>query len=98
MDGDLEVLAEFAGRDLEKRRYEPLFNFIEVDKPAWIIGLADYVSMDDGTGIVHTAPAFGQDDYSLGMKYDLPFIQPVDAEGKFIAAVTPRRVCLETSG
>ncbi len=89
LDGDLEVLAEFAGRDLEKRRYEPLFSFIEVDKPAWIIGLADYVSMDDGTGIVHTAPAFGQDDYSLGMKYDLPFIQPVDAEGKFIAAVTP---------
>ncbi|MCB5225154.1 MAG: isoleucine--tRNA ligase [Candidatus Cloacimonadaceae bacterium] len=89
LDGEAEILAEFTGRDLEKRRYEPLFNFIKVDKPAWIIGLADYVSMDDGTGIVHTAPAFGQDDYSLGMKYDLPFIQPVDAEGKFLPEVTP---------
>ena len=89
LDCETEILAEFTGRDLEKRRYEPLFNFIKVDKPAWIIGLADYVSMDDGTGIVHTAPAFGQDDYSLGMKYDLPFIQPVDAEGKFLPEVTP---------
>lgn len=86
---DVEVLAEYLGKELERRPYEPLFTFVEADKPAWYIGLADYVTMSDGTGIVHTAPAFGQDDYSLGRKYDLPFIQPVDAEGKFIAAVTP---------
>ncbi len=86
---DVEILAEYLGKDLERRPYQPLFTFVEADKPAWYIGLADYVSMSDGTGIVHTAPAFGHDDYALGRKYDLPFIQPVDAEGKFTDAVTP---------
>lgn len=89
LDGDHEIIAEFTGSTLERRPYEPLFTFMPVEKQAWYIGLADYVSMSDGTGIVHTAPAFGQDDYSLGVKYDLPFVQPVDAEGKFVAAVTP---------
>ncbi len=89
LEGEYEILSEFPGRKLERRRYQPLFNFIEVDKPAWYVGLADYVSMDDGTGIVHTAPAFGQDDYALGLKYDLPFIQPVDAEGKFNHLIEP---------
>lgn len=86
---EVEVLAEYLGKELERRPYQPLFTFVETDKPAWYIGLADYVSMSDGTGIVHTAPAFGQDDYSLGRKYDLPFVQPVDAEGKFTSVVTP---------
>ncbi len=86
---EVEIINEFPGRDLERKAYEPLFTFVEVDKAAWYIGLADYVTMSDGTGIVHTAPAFGQDDYSLGRKYDLPFVQPVDGEGKFISAVTP---------
>ncbi len=86
---NLPVLAEIQGSELEKRPYQPLFTFVPVDKPAWFIGLADYVTMTDGTGIVHTAPAFGQDDYSLGRRYDLPFVQPVDNEGKFIDLVTP---------
>ncbi len=86
---EVEIVSEFAGKELEKRRYEPLFTFVPTDKAAWFVGLADYVSMSDGTGIVHTAPAFGQDDYSLGRKYDLPFINPVDAEGKFNALITP---------
>ncbi len=89
LDGEYEILAEFPGRDLERRPYQPLFTFVQTDKPAWYIGLAEYVSMDDGTGIVHTAPAFGQDDYALGLKYDLPFIQPVDSEGKFNSEITP---------
>jgi isoleucyl-tRNA synthetase len=89
LEGDYQVLEEFAGSALERRPYEPLFTFIGVDKPAWYVGLADYGSMSDGTGIVHTAPAFGQDDYALGRKYDLPFIQPVDGAGKFIAAIAP---------
>jgi isoleucyl-tRNA synthetase len=89
LEGEYEIVAEFPGRDLERRKYQPLFTFVEVDKPAWYIGLADYVSMDDGTGIVHTAPAFGADDYSLGLKYGLPFVQPVDAEGKFNHLVEP---------
>ncbi|MDY0151735.1 MAG: isoleucine--tRNA ligase [Candidatus Cloacimonas sp.] len=86
---EFEFVAECLGRDLERRPYEPLFTFVEADKPAWYIGLADYVTMSDGTGIVHTAPAFGQDDYTLGRKYDLPFIQPVNAEGKFCDLVVP---------
>lgn len=89
LEGEYELLSEFPGKDLERRKYKPLFTFVEADKPAWYVGLADYVSMSDGTGIVHTAPAFGADDYTLGRKYDLPFIQPVDSEGKFTSAVTP---------
>ncbi|MDP2172924.1 MAG: isoleucine--tRNA ligase [Candidatus Cloacimonadaceae bacterium] len=89
LEGDYQIIREFPGSELELRPYQPLFTFVETDKNAWYVCLADYVSMSDGTGIVHTAPAFGQDDYSLGLKYDLPFIQPVDSEGKFIAAVTP---------
>ena len=89
LEGEYEILREFPGRELERRRYQPLFSFIKPEKPAWYVGLADYVSMDDGTGIVHTAPAFGADDYALGLKYDLPFIQPVDAEGKFNHLIEP---------
>ncbi|MDD3103715.1 MAG: isoleucine--tRNA ligase, partial [Candidatus Cloacimonetes bacterium] len=88
LDGEYEIIAEMKGRDLEHRPYEPLFSYVPVDKAAWFLACADYVSMSDGTGVVHTAPAFGADDYSLGVKYDLPFVNPVDAEGKFMPIVT----------
>lgn len=89
LEGEYEILEEFVGKDLERRPYEPLFTFVPVDKPAWFIGCADYVLMTDGTGIVHTAPAFGAEDYTLGVKYDLPFVNPVDGEGKFEEIVEP---------
>nr|MDK2850205.1 isoleucyl-tRNA synthetase [Candidatus Cloacimonadota bacterium] len=89
LDGEYEILEEMIGKDLEYKSYEPLFRFVPVDKKAWFIGVADYVSMSDGTGVVHTAPAFGADDYALGVRYDLPFINPVDGEGKFSELVTP---------
>jgi isoleucyl-tRNA synthetase len=89
LDGEYEILSEMLGKELEHKSYEPLFSFVPVDKKAWIIGVADYVSMSDGTGVVHTAPAFGADDYSLGVRYDLPFVNPVDSEGKFNELVTP---------
>lgn len=89
LDEETKIISEMQGRELEGRCYQPLFNFVSVDKPAWYICLGDYVTMSEGTGIVHTAPAFGQDDYSLALKYDLPFVQPVDSEGKFTEAVTP---------
>jgi isoleucyl-tRNA synthetase len=89
LDGEYEIIEEFAGKTLEKREYEPLFRFVEPEQKAWYVGLADYVTMEDGTGIVHTAPAFGQDDFNLAMKYDLPFVQPVNSEGKFTEVVTP---------
>ena len=89
LDGEYEIVDEFHGSKLEKRTYEPLFRFVEPEQKAWYVGLADYVTMEDGTGIVHTAPAFGQDDFNLAMKYDLPFVQPVNGEGKFTEVVTP---------
>lgn len=89
LDGEYEILETFTGKDLEYREYEQLFKFVGSDKKAWYIVTADYVSMEDGTGIVHTAPAFGQDDYATGQRYGLPVIQPVNGEGRFTAEVTP---------
>ncbi len=88
IDGEYEEIEEYVGNELEYKEYEPLFSFVKPETKAWFVGLADYVTMGDGTGIVHTAPAFGQDDYNLGRKYNLPVIQPVDGAGKFTEQVT----------
>lgn len=85
LEGDFEVLEEMKGQDLEYIEYEQLMPFVEVPagKKAFFVTLADYVTTEDGTGIVHTAPAFGEDDYNTGRKYDLPVLQPVDENGKY---------------
>jgi isoleucyl-tRNA synthetase len=88
LDGDYEIIEEYTGKELEYREYEQLFPFVVPEEKAFFIGCADYVTMGDGTGVVHTAPAFGQDDYNLGTKYGLPFIQPVDGSGCFTDAIT----------
>ena len=88
LEDEYEIVQEYVGQDLENLEYDQLFPFVKVEKRAFYIGLADYVTMGDGTGVVHTAPAFGQDDYDLGKKYDLPVIQPVDGAGKFTEEVT----------
>ena len=80
---EYEVLEEMKGKDLEHIEYEQLMPFVETDKKAFFVTLGDYVTTEDGTGIVHTAPAFGEDDYNLGRKYNLPVLQPVDETGKF---------------
>lgn len=80
-----EVLEEMKGKDLEYIEYEQLMPFIETDKKAFFVTVADYVTTDDGTGIVHTAPGFGEDDYNTGKRYDLPVLRPVDEEGKYTA-------------
>ena len=80
---EYQILDGFSGKDLEKTEYEPLFDYAKPDKKAWYIILADFVTMDDGTGIVHIAPAFGEDDYNIGLKYDLPVIQLVKMDGTF---------------
>ena len=82
------IVEEYKGSDLKNIEYEQLFPFVIPDKKAFYVVLGDYVTMEDGTGIVHTAPAFGEDDYKTGKKYDLPFIQPVNEEGKFTKEVT----------
>ncbi|MCG4565668.1 isoleucine--tRNA ligase [Anaerosalibacter bizertensis] len=83
-EGEYEVIEEMKGKDLEYMEYEQLIPFIKADKKAFFITVADYVTTEDGTGIVHSAPAFGEDDYNTGLKYDLPVLNPVSEEGKFL--------------
>ena len=82
--GNYEILEEMQGKELEYLEYEQLMPFIKVDKKAFYITVNDYATDEDGTGIVHTAPAFGEDDYNTGRKYGLPVPNPVDEEGKFM--------------
>jgi isoleucyl-tRNA synthetase len=79
-----EIIEELKGVDLEHVEYEQLMPFVQPDKKAFFVTLADFVTTEDGTGIVHIAPAFGEDDYQVGRKYDLPVLQPVNEEGKYI--------------
>ncbi|MCD4819897.1 MAG: isoleucine--tRNA ligase [Candidatus Cloacimonetes bacterium] len=88
IDGDYEIVEKYLGKELEYKEYDQLFPFVIPKKKAFFVALADYVTMDDGTGIVHTAPAFGQDDYALGQKYDFPVIQPVNGAGEFTKEIT----------
>ena len=80
---DFKILERYTGKDLEYMEYEQLMPFLEVSKKAFFVTVADYVTMEDGTGIVHIAPAFGQDDYEVGKKYDLPVLNPVGEDGKY---------------
>ena len=81
--GNYEVMDEMKGKELEYVEYEQLMPFIKPDKKAFFVTCADYVTIEDGTGIVHTAPAFGEDDYNTGRRYDLPVVNPVDEQGKY---------------
>lgn len=85
------ILETFPGSELQGMKYERLFDYVAVppDKNAFYVTLGDFVSLEDGSGIVHMAPAFGADDYEMSRKYDLPLLQPVDGEGKFTSEVTP---------
>jgi isoleucyl-tRNA synthetase len=83
---ELEVLATVAGRDLEKTRYRRPLDLIEVPDAHFVI-LADYVTVEDGTGLVHQAPAFGADDLATCRRYDLPVVNPVNADGTFEAGI-----------
>lgn len=88
LEGDYEIIDEYSGKELLGKTYEPLFTFFESDKKVHYTVAGDFVSTEDGTGIVHIAPAFGEDDYKIGQQYDLPVLQPVDASGKFIEEVS----------
>lgn len=86
---DYEILGEFKGKELEGIEYEQLLPYVkDVKKKAWYVALGDFVTTEDGSGIVHIAPAFGEDDYQLSRKYDLPVVQPVDKSGKFTPEIT----------
>jgi len=83
-----KVIAELKGRDLEGLDYEPLFTYMHPTKKCWYVTSGSFVSTEDGTGIVHIAPAFGADDYEIAKKYDLPMLQPVARNGCFTAEVS----------
>ncbi len=90
-----EVLEEMKGKDLEFVEYEQLMPFVKPEKKAFFVTCADYVTIEDGTGIVHTAPAFGEDDYQTGRRYDLPVVNPVDEEGKYTETPWAGRFVME---
>ena len=91
---DVEILATYKGKDLEYKAYEPLFPYADEtiqkqNKKAHFVTCDPYVTLTDGTGVVHIAPAFGEDDANVGRNYDLPFVQLVDGAGNMIGAGAP---------
>jgi isoleucyl-tRNA synthetase len=83
--GEYETLETYTGKDLEGKEYQPLWAFVSPKEKAWFVTCDEYVTLTDGTGVVHIAPAFGEDDAKVGKKYGLPFVQLVDAAGKMTA-------------
>ncbi len=88
IDGIYTIEETYIGTDLEYKEYEPLFHYATPDKKAYYVTCDNYVTLTDGTGVVHIAPAFGEDDANVGRKYDLPFVQLVDAKGEMKPEVT----------
>ncbi len=89
-ENSYEILERYVGTDLEYKEYEPLFDCVKPicekqGKKGHYVTCDNYVTMTDGTGIVHIAPAFGEDDAQVGRKYDLPFVQLVDGKGEMTA-------------
>src|SRR6516164_829526 len=84
-----QVVQSMRGRDLIGQEYARWFSFIPVDKKAWYVIGGEFVTTTDGTGIVHMAPAYGEDDYQASLKHNLPMIQALDARGQFTDAVPP---------
>jgi len=85
LDGEYEILSKIKGQDIIGTEYEQIFNYLDLKKSEYPNALtvvsADFVTTSDGTGIVHIAPAFGEDDYQMSKKYNLPFVQPVTPNG-----------------
>ncbi len=87
LDGEYKILHRFKGKELFGTVYEQIFDYLKIDREkypnALTVLIGDFVSTEDGSGIVHLAPAFGQDDYDMSKKYNLPFLQPVTPGGRF---------------
>ncbi len=84
-EGTYTVLDVKKGKDYEYTRYMPLFDFAHPEGDCYYVTNADYVTLTDGTGIVHIAPAFGEEDANVGRRYNLPLLQLVGEDGKFVA-------------
>ncbi len=85
----VKIVETFKGKALRGKQYQPLFTFVPPDKPAHYVAMADFVTTEDGTGLVHIAPAFGADDMQLANDQDLPVIMTVAPNGTFITDVRP---------
>ena len=83
IEAEYEIVETYKGKDLEHTEYEPLFDYADIDRKAYYVTCDNYVTLSDGTGVVHIAPAFGEDDSRIGRNYDLPFVQLVDGKGEF---------------
>lgn len=88
LDGEYTILERIKGSALAGTEYERIFDYHPVDKKAFYVIEADFVTVADGTGIVHIAPAYGEDDYQISKKYSLPAIHPVNKSGEFGQEVT----------
>jgi isoleucyl-tRNA synthetase len=89
LDGECEVLGRMKGAELVGSSYEPLFDFFIGEEGAFQVVAGDFVSLEDGTGIVHIAPAFGEDDYKLHLSEGVPILQPVTPSGTFEDRIGP---------
>ena len=88
---EIKVVEHFKGKKLKGTKYNPLFTFMPLEKPAHYVVMGDFVTTEDGTGLVHIAPAFGADDLEVSKKYDLPVLITVGPDGGFLPQVTPWR-------
>ncbi len=84
-----KIIKTFKGKQLKGKHYQPLYTFMPVEKDAHYVIMADFVTIEDGTGLVHIAPAFGEDDMQMSIEYDLPILMTVNDAGRFISAVRP---------
>lgn len=89
LEGDYQIEQKLKGKDLLGMDYEPLFSgsLDPGDKKAWFVGKADFVTTEDGTGVVHTAAMYGEDDFNFGLEYNLPLVHTVDENGNFKSSV-----------
>ncbi len=85
----VRILSEFKGKKLFKKKYQPLFTYIPTEKEAYYVVLGEHVTAEDGTGLVHTAPAYGAEDMVMANEYDLPVVMAVASDGKFLPEVRP---------
>jgi len=88
-DKEYEIVNEINGKDLLGLEYEQLFDFVKPDKPAFKVVVGDFVTTQDGSGIVHIAPAFGEDDMNVAKENNLPVLMTVNLQGKFVPEITP---------
>jgi len=88
---EVKVLDTFKGKKMKGMKYNPLFSFVPLEKPAHFVVLGDFVTTEEGTGLVHQAPAFGAEDMEMAKQHDLPILLTVQPDGTFIPEITPWR-------